>query len=199
MEASSQRLKGWQVIVVILVIVGMIGGGYLLYHRINASSSTGNTASNGLPTGTQLVTIQTGNILNSVSSSGSVTFSTSDNLSFNISGTVDKVNVAAGDTVKKGQVLATLQSISLTPMQLAVAQARVNLKSAQDNLSNSQNTTAAINAAKLAVANAQVALNASQTSLTTALTPYYQADIAAANLTVANDLVALNASQTALT
>src|ERR1035437_5544872 len=116
MEASSQRMKAWQVIVVIVVIVSMIGGGYLLYHRINPASSTVSTAStgsNGLPTGTQLVTISTGNILNSVSASGSIGFTTSDNLSFNVSGTVDQVNVAAGDTVKKGQVLATLQSISL--------------------------------------------------------------------------------------
>ncbi len=81
----------------------------------------------------KLVTAQatTGTVVSSVNLSGSVASSTVEELSFGTSGTVTAVNVAPGDTVTTGQVLATIDDSSLRS-QLETAQA--NLVAAQARL-----------------------------------------------------------------
>ena len=63
--------------------------------------------------------------------SGSVASSTVDELNFGTSGTVTAVNVAPGDTVTEGQVLATIDDSSLRS-QIETAQA--NLVAAEARL-----------------------------------------------------------------
>jgi multidrug efflux pump subunit AcrA (membrane-fusion protein) len=77
----------------------------------------------------------TGTVVSSVSVSGSVASSKVDELTFGSSGTVTAVNVAPGDTVTQGQVLATIDD-SAQKVQLASAQA--NLESAQAKLATDQ-------------------------------------------------------------
>jgi multidrug efflux pump subunit AcrA (membrane-fusion protein) len=73
----------------------------------------------------------TGTVVSSVSVSGSVASSTIDELNFGSAGTVTAVNVAPGDKVTAGQVLATIDD-SAQQVQLTTAQA--NLESAQARL-----------------------------------------------------------------
>ena len=69
-----------------------------------------------------LVTAQstTGTIVSSVSLSGSVASSSINELTFDAAGTVTAVNVAVGDTVTAGEVLATIDDSALQ-VQIATA------------------------------------------------------------------------------
>ena len=91
-----------------LVVVLAVGGVWWFAVRSNGGSSA--TAAT---TTKQLVTVTRGPISNAVSATGTIAAAQTDNLSFTSSGTVTAVNVAAGDTVTAGQVLATLDSASL--------------------------------------------------------------------------------------
>ncbi len=70
-----------------------------------------------------------------VSAEGTVAAAQTDDLSFSSAGTVTAVNVKAGDTVKAGQVLATIDSAAL---QSAVTSAEADLASAQAKLSDDE-------------------------------------------------------------
>ena len=61
-------------------------------------------------------------------------FSISADLSFQVPGEIGAMNVAVGDMVSEGDVLATLDAETLTSLQQVAAQARVNLEAAQDGL-----------------------------------------------------------------
>ncbi|GAA4509703.1 hypothetical protein GCM10023191_071210 [Actinoallomurus oryzae] len=82
----------------VLLAVG-IGVGYL--------SLTGGDDAAGAPS-TRTARVARGNVVSSVSASGSVASSRTRSLTFGTSGTVTKIYVAAGDKVKKGKVLARL-------------------------------------------------------------------------------------------
>ena len=70
----------------------------------------------------------------SISTSGTLTPLVNEQVSFAVSGTVTKVSVAEGDTVEKGDTLATVDTISL---DAALLQAKADLASAQAKLSDS--------------------------------------------------------------
>jgi multidrug efflux pump subunit AcrA (membrane-fusion protein) len=61
-------------------------------------------------------------------------FPISADLSFQVPGEIGAMNVAVGDMVSEGDVLATLDAETLTSLQQVAAQARVNLEAAQDGL-----------------------------------------------------------------
>ena len=117
-------------------------------------------------TAAPLVTAQatTGTVVSSVSVSGSVASSTVDELNFGTSGTVTAINVAPGDKVTAGQVLATIDD-STQLVQLATAKA--NLESAQAKLATDQaGPTAATKAsAQDSVKQAQLQLSSAKRSL----------------------------------
>lgn len=75
-------------------------------------------------------TVQRGTILSTVSATGPLATESQVNLFFGAGGLapVVEVNVSLGDRVKKGDVLARLDT---TDLQLAVEQARLNLRSAE--------------------------------------------------------------------
>ena len=70
----------------------------------------------------------------SISTSGTLTPLVNEQVSFAVAGTVTKVSVAEGDTVEKGDTLATVDTISL---DAALLQAKADLASAQAKLSDS--------------------------------------------------------------
>ena len=70
-----------------------------------------------------------------VSASGNVSPAQTENVSFATSGTVTAVDVALGQQVKAGQVLATIDP---GPAQAALTAAQDNLTAAQDNLALAQ-------------------------------------------------------------
>ncbi|HEY3239321.1 MAG TPA: biotin/lipoyl-binding protein, partial [Acidimicrobiia bacterium] len=102
--------------------VAVVGAGGLAYGAID--SSGGSTAK----TATRLVSVSVGTVSQTVSASGTVQPATSLDLNFTNGGVLTAVNVKAGDRVKEGQVLATIDP----------AKAKVGLETAQANLAAAQ-------------------------------------------------------------
>lgn len=159
-----KRLKKWQVVVLVIVILALGGGGYGIYAWVGGSGTSSSSTTGNI----QLVAAQYGSITNSVSTSGSLIFPDTEQLTFGgrATGTVAEVFVQEGDTVTKGQILAKLDDTSVISLQKAVVQARIALNNVSD-------TTAA----EAAVATAKIALQTAQTNLDNAENPYSKFDI----------------------
>ncbi len=84
-------------------------------------------------------TASVGNVVTTVSASGSVQASTDIGLIFKTSGIVRTLNVKVGDKVSKGQVLATIDDAAAS---LALLQAEATYKTSQVSILQSQQTIA---------------------------------------------------------
>ena len=127
-------LKVWQVVVLVLIVCGIVGGFYAAYGR-----STGSSAASSLSTNTKLVQVEYGNLTNSVSASGSLVYATSEQLTFGSAGTVAAIYVEKDSSVKEGDVLAKLDSTSVESLEGSVASARIAVRDAEDALEEAQN------------------------------------------------------------
>jgi RND family efflux transporter MFP subunit len=127
-------LKAWQVVVLVLIVCGIVGGFYAAYGR-----STGSSAASSLSTNTKLVQVEYGNLTNSVSASGSLVYATSEQLTFGSAGTVAAIYVEKDSSVKEGDVLAKLDSTSVESLEGSVASARIAVQDAEDALEEAQN------------------------------------------------------------
>lgn len=82
--------------------------------------------------GQTLITVGRQTIVSSIKAAGKVTFASEQTLKFNQKGTVTKVNVKEGDSVKAGQVIAELDSTSvladIRQAQLAISASALQLK-----------------------------------------------------------------------
>jgi multidrug efflux pump subunit AcrA (membrane-fusion protein) len=125
--------------VIALVVVG--GGGTWAATRSPSSAAA--------PT---LVSATSSTIRDSVSASGTIQPAHRADLSFAVSGTVTSLPVAAGDQVKAGAILATVDSASL---QTALTSAQANVNATQDQLTAQQN--AGSSAVQIASTQAQLA------------------------------------------
>lgn len=159
-------------------------------------------AATGLPS-RDLYQVKSAAAEKNISTVGTVASESQANLSFQgQGGRVTEVKVKVGDTVKKGQVLATLDD-STTQTQLKQAQA--GLAQAQGALAQAQAgvvqttegpTTAAVSVAQSNVQKAQAALKAAQKQYQDQLAAYNDRTTAQAQLTQAQN--AYNQAQTAL-
>lgn len=83
-------------------------------------------------------------------------------LSFEVGGTVRRVNVQRGDTVTAGQLLADLQ---ITSLEEQLASAQLSLETALANLNSSEDGTLdSVTSAQIALANARLTLEDSRNS-----------------------------------
>jgi macrolide-specific efflux system membrane fusion protein len=138
-------------------VVVLVGAGLGIYFGTRGSAPAAAAT-------TTVATVTTGTIRQSVSATGSLAPAEQENLNFAVSGEVTSVRVSAGQIVKKGQTLATVESASLSA---TVAQAEAAVASdkakvdADDDVSDTQLAAdkAALTAAKnqLASAKAQLA------------------------------------------
>lgn len=100
----------------------IVGGGYMYY----AANAGGTEAT------VNFSMVDRRNIVTAVKAVGKVTFASAQEMRFNIKGTVTKVNVRQGDTVKKGDVIAELDKTSvmadLRQAELAIAASRLQLE-----------------------------------------------------------------------
>ena len=140
--------------------------------------------------------VTSGSIATSVSASGTIAAPEASTLSWATTGTIQKIDVAVGQTVKAGDVLAELDSASLSA---DVIQGQADLLAAQKNLATVQAgpTADQIAAARLAVVQAEQVVTQTQRTLNADTTPnvaYYQDQfnraqeaVSAAQSTVSND------------
>jgi RND family efflux transporter MFP subunit len=87
----------------------------------------------------ELVEVVRGDLMISVSGSGSVDVTSEAGLSFDSGGEVSKLYVAEGDAVTVGQALALLIPVDREVLELAVTQAEVALMQARYNLDKAEN------------------------------------------------------------
>ena len=126
----KDRLKTWAsrpwIVMPVVAVVAL--GGWWIWRSTSSSAATTTTGF-----GTQVVDVTSGSMDQSVTSAGTVAVAQSQKASFSSSGTVTAVNVAAGQQVKAGDVLATIDSASL---QSSVASAQSSVATAQAKVSD---------------------------------------------------------------
>ena len=154
LDAPQGRRRRWLRWLAVAVVILIVAAAALWFANPFASAQT------------SLVTARstTGTIVSSVSISGSVASSQVSDLSFASAGTVKAVNVAIGDQVTAGQVLATIDDSTL---QVQLTTARANLDSAQAKLSSDRSgpSSATRASARDSVRQAQLQLSSARQSL----------------------------------
>jgi multidrug efflux pump subunit AcrA (membrane-fusion protein) len=153
----------WSTLAVVIVLAGAGIGSYFAVSSGDSSAAATTT--------TTTETVATGTIRQSVSASGTLAPALDETLNFNASGVVTAVNVTQGQTVKKGQRLASIDSASLAA---TVAQNEATVADNQAKVDDDETNSAT--AAQLAAD--QAALVAAQNQLASARTA-----LAGANLT----------------
>ncbi|HEX2856563.1 MAG TPA: biotin/lipoyl-binding protein [Propionibacteriaceae bacterium] len=159
-SASRRRRRLPRAIVVVAALVLLAAaavGGWVWNHTRTASAST-------------LVpityTVQPTTLQQTVTTTGTFAPAVQDNLSFPASGTVTAVKVRVGQSVTKGQLLATQDTSALSA---AVTSAQATLDAANSQLSslqaNSSTTATQLSAAQAAVASDQAKLTQAQQNL----------------------------------
>ncbi|HLX34069.1 MAG TPA: biotin/lipoyl-binding protein [Candidatus Limnocylindrales bacterium] len=137
-------------------------------------------------------TATTGTIVSSVSISGTVASSTVKELSFGTTGTVTAVNVAVGDAVTQGEILAAVDP-SAYDVQLETAQANLTAAQAKESTDAAGPTASAIASARDSVSQARLQLTTARQSLSdteaknTESIDQAKAVLAAAKATLASD------------
>ncbi|MFB7798643.1 efflux RND transporter periplasmic adaptor subunit [Isoptericola sp. NPDC056134] len=96
-----------------------------------------------------------------VTTTGTLTPSVQEDVSFEASGTVQSVEVAEGDTVTKGQTLATIDTLQL---DAALAQAKADLAQAEADLADARDADDGSDAAEAAVEARESAVAVAQQS-----------------------------------
>lgn len=155
-----RRFLRWLIpLAAVVVIAGVVGGILIANHA--------KTSSNRPQTITRDVTAQTMTMSTTIAATGTIEPARRADLSFSSAGTVTAVEVAVGDAVTSGQVLATIDT---TDLQAAVdsAQAAVDAATSDYNDAVSGGVTAQINAAKSTLTAKQNSLTNAQTALNAA-------------------------------
>ena len=131
-------------------------------------SCTSGTAATATPI-TRTATVTRGTLTNAITATGNLAYSTTEDLAFEIPGYVDKIDVSAGDTVKKGQELANVDTSTyqdtINSLTKALYNAQSALTSKQRTLTSKQTALAA---AQRTVTSAQFALNQAQIDIDSA-------------------------------
>jgi membrane fusion protein, macrolide-specific efflux system len=144
-------------------------------------------------TPTTVATVTTGTVKQSVSATGVLAPSSQQNLNFAVSGQVTSVKVSAGQKVKKGQALATVESAALSA---SVAQANATVASDQakvDGDDAASDTQLAADEAALKAAKNQLASANSQLAAATMTSPIDGA-VAEVNLSVGESVSGTSSS-----
>jgi HlyD family secretion protein len=149
--------KAIKVIAIVILLAGLIGGGYFAYSRFVSQKSTSNTASED-----QLQTAKAtrGDLVLYADGTGTIISAAEANLGFSTSGQVSEIQVKVGDTVEAGQVLAGLDS----------TEAQVKLAEAQEAM-NKLTSPAAIAQAQQTLAEAQSSFDTAKETLEYLISP----------------------------
>ena len=141
------------------LLLAVVGAGSV---ALAATAVGGETAAAPLE---QTITVKRGVVQTTVSGSGSLSPSTTRELSFGASGTVTKVYVKVGEHVSAGQLLARLDPAA---SKVELAQANSTLATAEDALVNAQIagvTGSWLTAAEAAVASAELGAGQAEDAL----------------------------------
>ena len=190
MAGLASRLK-WarsrKALVVAVVVAVGLGAAVVGYVQTRDGEEA------ALEEGQQLVEVRLGDLVNQVTSSGSIIFPNREELSFGVAGTVSALLVAEGDAVAAGQPLARLDDETAARLERDAAQAEADLQDSQDALDDAMAppTTLARVEAEAAVAKAELSLQQAEEALVDLNAPFTQAEIdeARADVSLAEESV----------
>ncbi|NMB87996.1 MAG: efflux RND transporter periplasmic adaptor subunit [Chloroflexi bacterium] len=151
---------------VLAVAVVVMAGGAVWYFAVRPAMVA--KASDGSETQIHTTVVRQGDISIVASGTGTLTSANSVDLSFSTAGTVSELDVAVGDLVSKGDVLAKMGNT--TTLQANVAQAEVTLLEAQQTLQD------LYSGSEVALAQAYVDWVAAKQSLADAQEEYQRLD-----------------------
>jgi HlyD family secretion protein len=148
------KARTWITILILVILIG--AGGYYVYQQRVSSASAAAIANR------QTATVTQGTLVATVAGAGNIYAPQETNLSFELTGVpITKVNVAIGDQVKAGDVLAEEDNSQL---QFSLRSAQAQLSTAQANLAKLQQPPLAAD-----VAADQAAVVSAQTAYTVAV------------------------------
>ena len=153
--------KSWKLWVGIVILAAAGVGGYFGFNAWTDSGAEDDAAQ------TQLVPVTRGNLVNDVSVTGTLTYTTRDTVSFGLQGIVSEIPVSEGDAVAAGDTLATLDDEALANLDKTIAQARIDARNAEEALEEARSpyTAAQIAKAESDVANARLDLQQAEEEL----------------------------------
>jgi RND family efflux transporter MFP subunit len=159
-------MKRYSRLLLVILVVAIVGGAGFWFYQTRLAPASASSAASG--TYTQIVQVRQGPLSSTVSVVGELDAVQSETLAFtHMNGTAKlaKLNVAAGNTVKKGQALA---SIDPAPYQQALDQAKSDLQASQKTLADLQAPPTALEIATddLAIAQANYDLENAKQSVT---------------------------------
>ncbi|MCU1679254.1 MAG: HlyD family efflux transporter periplasmic adaptor subunit [Frankiales bacterium] len=157
MKVFKRKRRWVAVATVVAVILGGSAGAWALTRPKAAVAAAATTS---------LVAATVSTMTQSVSTTGTIQPARRSDLSFTVAGTVTKVSASVGQTVKKGRVLATVDS---TTLQTVVDTATAGVTSAEEQVTNvASSTTAQIAAAAAQLAQAKSQLATAKDNLAAA-------------------------------
>ncbi|WP_310832269.1 efflux RND transporter periplasmic adaptor subunit [Paenibacillus pedocola] len=152
-------MKKKKTVIIASSIVVLAVAGILTYVLWPDSSKEASAA----PLNTAIVA--KGNILNSVSGSGSVSAINSESIRTKEAGEVDQVMVAKGDVVKKGDVLITFVANDLSDKMKEAEKTLANLKTTLEDKQENYKTLAMNNATEDELASAKTAIEKAESDI----------------------------------
>ena len=127
--SGIQRWQMWTLVIVALIAAIGTYGSYQYLNRVPGQETEGEL---------QLVPVQRGDLINDVSINGSLVYSNREMLRFGQRGSVSEVLIEEGQLVNSGDTLASLDQETTANLEKDVAQARVDVRSAEDALDDAQ-------------------------------------------------------------
>jgi HlyD family secretion protein len=155
-----------RIIIIVVIVAAVAAGGYYTYTRLTAAKTS--TLAN-----LQTTTVQRGDLVASVAASGALASPQTGAVAWQAPGTVGKVNVKVGQTVKSGDILMQMDSSNL---DTSFVQAQATLLNDQTALGNllAGPTQQQIEQANLTVVQDTQAITTAQKNLRNALNPVGQ-------------------------
>ena len=135
-------LKSWKLWTALVIVVAAGAAGYYGYSQWSDSGPEEEAGQ------TQLVPITLGNLVNDVSVPGTITYTIRETLTFGQQGFVSNVSVSEGDAVSAGDALAALDTETVANLERAIAQARNDVRDAEDALEEARNPYTAVQIAQ---------------------------------------------------
>ncbi|MCH8847461.1 MAG: efflux RND transporter periplasmic adaptor subunit [Chloroflexi bacterium] len=187
-----KAIKVWQLIVVGAIVLG--GAAYGVYSLVIADGD------DALSADQQVIPVQLGDLINRVSTNGSLFYPTREVLTFGSQGTVAEVLVKEGDAVEEGQALVTLDAAAVGALEEAVGEARIALSDAENALAaaSAGYTPLELAKAQASLAAAKLALVDAQDAAATAIAGPTAGDISQARLDAAAAATALADAESVL-
>ena len=169
-------VKLWQLIAIGAVVFG--GGAYGVYAFVIQDGG------DALGEDRQVIPVQLGDLINRVSTNGSLLYPNREVLSFGSQGTIAEVLVGEGEAVEEGQPLVILDAATVSALALAVDEARIALADAQGALASAAAgyTPLELAQAEASVAAAKLALREAEDTAATAIDGPTADDIARARV-----------------